>query len=125
MNGFGCARCIPDPPQKPSALPLRRVAALIDEPHFIVSIRACTACGQQFVSIFTERIDWKHGEDPQCSTLLPLTPDEAKAAVAAGEEVDLRALERLALSRPFLRDDWPDGPRTLAHLCGVLIGPHD
>lgn len=125
MSGFGCAHCIPDPPKTRSELPLKTVAALIDEPHFIVSIRRCTQCQQHFVSVFCERIDWAEGKDPQVSTLMPLTPEEAQTAMKAGETVDLRALEQLAYARRFLRDAWLGDGRSTEYLCGMLIGPHD
>jgi len=33
-------------------------AELIDESHVHVAILACGQCGQRFVSVFTETIDW-------------------------------------------------------------------
>lgn len=123
MASFGCSACIPEVAVKVSQLGLKPVARLIDEPHLGVSISACGACSQQFVSVFAERIDWVNGEDPQCSTLMPLTAEEAARMIAA---VNLAELSALGLQRPFLRDDWPAyGARSLEYGTGRLIGPYD
>jgi hypothetical protein len=43
----------------------QHIAGLVDESHFIVSIRRCVRCGQHFLIMFCERIDWADGDDPQ------------------------------------------------------------
>lgn len=119
---MSCAGCVPDPPRARAELPLKTTAVLIDEPHFIVSIRDCTRCRQRFVSVFCERIDWKEGKDPQVSALMPLTDEEAAAAV---NQLDLKAIEQLAYGRKFLRDVFHEDGRTLAYVCGAIVAPHD
>ena len=116
--------CIPSEPTTAGSLGLEVVAELHGDSHFDVSIRRCAACGQQFVWVFTETIDWDRGEDPQCKTVMPLTADEAKRAIARGVP-DYDELERLAATRRFLRDDWPSsGARTCEYTTGILIGIH-
>src|SRR6266511_4005147 len=65
--------------------PQRRI---VDDPHFLVSLRHCRRCGQVFVSIFTEFVDWE-GADPP-----------ADLRLASGRPVARRgpapAVERLA-----------------------------
>lgn len=122
---FGCEVCIPSEPVKASSLGLDVVAELHAESHFGVSIRRCAACGQQFVWVFTETVDYAGGEDPQCRTVMPLTADEAARAIERGTP-DFAELHRLSSGRRFLRDDWPaSGARTCSYTTGILVGPHD
>ncbi len=53
-----------------SALAVCKV--LTDESHFIVSIKACQVCGQLYLYVFYEEIDWEKGEDPQYRSLFPV-----------------------------------------------------
>ncbi len=120
---FGCSHCVPPVAPRISDLGLEPVARLVDESHLGISILACVSCGQQFLSVFTERIDWVKGEDPQCSTLLPMTKEEAARMIAKLEPAEVAAL---GLQRVFLRNDWPSGGgQTLGYTRGTLIGPHD
>lgn len=123
---FGCPACIPEVPVHESRADLKHLARLVDESHLGISIYRCAACGQEFISIFAELIDWANGEDPQCTTLMPLTQDEAARMIAAGENLDLAELTALGRERRFLRDDWPGtGIRTLEYTTGQVVGPHD
>src|SRR5262245_42703618 len=63
-SNFGCVRCWPPTPNAAweARGSLRRVADLVDESHFSVGIMACPDCAQRFVSVFTETIDWAHGD---------------------------------------------------------------
>src|SRR5690242_10499318 len=67
MQRFGCERCWPESAEAAyGALGTLTIdAELIDESHFRVTIRSCPDCGQQFVSVFAETVDWEAGEDPQ------------------------------------------------------------
>jgi hypothetical protein len=110
---FGCARCYGDDPQ--AVFDYQRGNGftghqpIITKSHFIVSLIHCGQCSQQFVSIFTESIDWAHGQDPQYTDLVPVTPAEAETILAAGEDVDLRYLGQLGDGRRRLSTDWPSG----------------
>src|SRR5689334_15312614 len=103
---FGCKQCIPIEPTTATSLGLELVVHLVGESHFGVSIRRCATCGQQFAWVFTETIDWDRGEDPQCTTVMPLTEGEAAGAIAHGER-SLADLAGIAVQRRFLCDDWP------------------
>lgn len=103
-----------------------RVRSLAAESHYGVQITACT-CGQHFVMVFTERIDWQGGEDPQDWLVMPI--DEAETSrLSACEEAELpgvvaelggarRFLVRSFPSHGSLRAWWREG--------GFAIGPHD
>jgi len=67
---------------------LRNHARLVDGSHFGVSIRVCPACSQRYVSVFAETFDWTDGDDPQYSTLLPITEAEAAALERSGSEIE-------------------------------------
>lgn len=123
----GCPACIPqNAPTRSDSLGLDPVSRLVDESHYIVTICACPNCGQQFVRIFTERIDWAGGEDPQRTTILPITHEEAQAMIAAGEHLDEAELSRMGLERRFLEFDWPsDESMRSRYTTGYLVAPHD
>lgn len=99
------------------------VASLVEESHFGLSLHACRSCGQRFVHLFAERIDWQGGEDPQDWLLIPISAAEADAVRVAGESA-VRALP----ARRFLLRDWPsgsDGPEVGWRDGPVLVPPHD
>jgi hypothetical protein len=125
---FGCERCWPEDPE--AAWAARRgltcEAELVDESHFHVLILACGVCGQRFVSVFTETIDWTGGNDPQYSTVLPLTREEAGALAQGGESGIETRLNALGSGRRSLMHDFPrDGPARTEWGAGMLVGPHD
>ena len=102
------------------------VADVVEESHFSIRIKACGACGQRWVSVFTETIDWVDGDDPQYWSLLPVTEREAEELVALGEAAEERIVE-LGRDRRYLQADHPKGKekRILWAQGGLLIGPHD
>ena len=72
---YGCPKCLPDSPDEAweAGLNLQRRHALIDDSHFHVLIASCPSCGQPFLWVFSELIDWQSGDDSQGWTLMPLT----------------------------------------------------
>ena len=120
---FGCGVCFP--PSADAAWTARQglaqVARLVEEPHVSVWIGACGTCRQRYLSVFTERIDWVNGEDPQDWALMPVTEEEAAAlvgGVSAGEiGVGRRCLRAYHPSDEGMRVFWSVGP--------AVIGPHD
>ena len=106
----------------------RLVAELVDESHFMASIRRCVLCGQHFLAMFCERVDWADGDDPQTRIVAPVSEPEARelqaAEVAANEYV---MLEIVAGERRFLYHDMPKGaPETLQWMSRPLFIPaHD
>lgn len=119
---FGCAHCYADDLDPATAAEHGRYeldTSLRDDSHFIVSIRRCKACGQKFISIFTEFVDWAHGEDDQYRTLMPLTDREAEDLVDG-----VRALFKigdLGATRRYLQSDWPRArPKTVRWARGAF-----
>jgi hypothetical protein len=128
MTQFGCKKCWPDDAQEAweARSQLAQHEAIVDDSHFIVRILACEGCGQEFLSTFTETIDWNDGDDPQYWSLIPVTPAEATRLVAAGEEGLRQALGALDRERRALQRDAPKGSmRTSYWSSGISIGPHD
>jgi hypothetical protein len=124
-EAFGCACCWPAEADAAwdARRSLDREAELVDEPHFHMMILACGACGQRFLSVMTETIDWAGGEDPQHWSLLPLTAYEAAKLGLGTSESELEAVGR---GRRSLRRDHPaGGPARTSWSTGVAIGPHD
>lgn len=121
---MSCDACRPvPPPVEAGALGLVHAGALVDESHLIVSLRRCPACAQRFLWVFTERIDWTGGDDPQTWTILELTDEEADRLAA---DRDFAPLQAAAATRDALRIHHPArGPRVSAYGRGPLIGWHD
>lgn len=108
----------------------KRIAELVDESHFGVSIARCVRCGQHFLSLFCERVDWADSDDPQTVVAVPVSEDEVQrlqnqsANIAADENI---ILEIVAGERRILYHDMPKGaPETLAWMTRLLFIPgHD
>lgn len=104
---------------------LQTRTSLIDESHYAISLRQCSICGQSFVSVFTETVDWADGEDHQYRTVMPLMEQEAGELESSVTNIE-RVLESLAPQRKTLRSDFAKGKgiaRYWSH--GIAIGPHD
>ena len=127
LNGFGCVRCWPTSAEDAwiakSGSTVDRF--LIDEPHYIVSIWLCPTCTQRFLSITTETIDWKDGEDPIYRTLIPITKQEAESLKRSGRPTE-DMLNAIGRDRRSLKYDYPkDSPPTTYWSTGVRVGMHD
>ena len=125
MNRFGCNECLPDGADEAwEAFGKSEIdARLIDEMHFIVLVRSCLSCGQRCVSVFTETIDWEHGEDPSFRTVLPITEEEVLMLTTADSQVVESLLYGLDSTRQSLCRDWPTGAEA-KNFWGRGIRPH-
>ena len=119
---YGCPRCFgADADGAWAAMRATRVRSLVQESHFGVHVARC-ACGQHYVEVFTERIDWRDGDDDQTWLVAPLTIEDV-ARLMRASEAELHAIVNdAARGRRFLvRHDgrcwWRDD--------GFAIGPHD
>lgn len=127
MTDFGCPRCFGD--DADAAWTASReisVRALVDESHFSVRLTACR-CGQRFVSVFMERIDWSGGEDDQTWLVLPVREDEAARLEACAEDALPGTLAAVGEGRRFLVRSFPTGGALSAwwREGGFSVGPHD
>ena len=119
---FGCKRCGASSAQAAADNrdQLKLVAELVDRSHFAASILECP-CGQRWLSIFTEIIDWSEGNDAQYCTLLPVTKSEADELQEQGTNVSPNLLRQKGFNRRYLqignRVVWADGQ--------LPISPHD
>lgn len=80
----------------------------IDESHFIVRMVECKACGDRALVVFTEQVDWKHGDDPQCWHLVPLTRAEAEYAIGQDAQQVLAIAGEICRNRRQLIVDMKD-----------------
>jgi hypothetical protein len=104
----------------------RREARLMDEPHFSVVVFACAACGQRFVDVFCERIDWQGGQDPQAWLIVPVSEEEARTLEGLADAALERAIVAIAPKRRCLAVDHGGGPRLTRFVVGPhLLAPHD
>lgn len=121
---FGCARCWPDEAKEAwAAVDSLEVQAVLEaESHFDVSIRSCSTCGQRFVLVFLEAIDWEDGDDPQYWTLMPVTAAEMRTLTREADRDLIAALNRLGPGRRCLHRDWPKGkPIQVAWARGMFV----
>ncbi len=51
------------------------VKSYVEDSHNSTRLVRCEECGQLYIRIFTEEIDWINGEDPQHAIIFPV-PDE-------------------------------------------------
>lgn len=127
LASFGCPRCFGHEADLAwSAARTTRLRALVEDSHFSLQLTAC-ACGQRFVTVFTERIDWEGGEDDQTWLVAPVTEQEA-ARLDATAPGDLpRAVTDTCQARRFLVRAFPTqgSLRAWWREGGFVIGPHD
>lgn len=125
---MSCARCSPQKlPQDfySHISELEQVTSLLDDSHFMLNIKKCPACQQQYADVWTEFIDWNEGKDAQYSTVIPISDDEAARLIASERQPDLRWLSsltegrrKLVLDYPTGKDsryEWRDGPVMLSY----------
>lgn len=98
---------------------------LIDESHFIVSVRCCGSCSQHFLQVTTETIDWQDGEDPIYRTVIPISQAE-KANLLAEKPLSEGAVATVGVGRSALRYDWPKGAEPSVYWgTGMRLLAHD
>ncbi len=127
MSQFGCDRCWSSEAsvawQAVTDIPIEMF--LIDESHYIVSIRACPSCSQRYLQVTTEIIDWTDGEDPVHRTIIPIDNAE-RARLTIGKAPDTSVIEAVGAGRRSLNHDWPKGQDPSTYWgTGVHVGPHD
>lgn len=126
-SSFGCERCQgADAEVAWTSGRRRHLQSLVDESHYDIAITTCD-CGQHFVKVFTERIDWVHGEDDQTWLLLPVHPAEVQQLQQCPIP-ELRAMvTRFGEGRRFVVHWYPTGGAlsTAWRDGGFWIGPHD
>jgi hypothetical protein len=111
-HSFGCRRCYGEDPQSVWAYYEEGLVVeqeLVGDSHFLVQLRRCAECGQQFVWIFGEAVDCEGAEDAQHRSVVPLSVDEARSLSERGAPLDLPSVVALGRERRYLRTDWPTG----------------
>ena len=102
------------------------ITSLIDESHFSIRIRKCLACHQHYLSVFTETIDWKDGEDPQLWSVVPTQSDEIAELSDKNEHDIVELVRNFYPMRKSLCLDWPKGTdKKIFWRHGIIIGLHD
>ncbi len=122
---FGCAQCWPDSADAawPMMQKTERGDDICDESHLHIMLSICGTCQQHFLWVFTEKIDWAAGDDPQHWAVLPLTQDEVKARNYA---LSYDAAAPLQPTRRSLQVDAPKGGgMDIFWSTGLFIGSHD
>ena len=90
--------CVGEDPAKADEV-IRQAATtdtLVDESHYIAKILRCDRCGQQFLRLSYEMIDWNDGDDSQSWVSMIITQQQAeqlRAIAGPAFERDLSAME--------------------------------
>jgi hypothetical protein len=128
INVSGCEHCWPssaDAAWKARG-GLTHAAELIDESHYHVMMLACPHCGQRFLSVFTEKIDWSGGDDAQYWTVVPVTESEAAELARRGPELTEIEINSLGPDRKSLLRNCPTGEGPYEFWSkGTTVSPHD
>lgn len=98
---------------------------LIDESHYMVLLRHCQACGQHYLQVTTETVDFYDGEDPIYRTVVPIDEAERQRLLAAAP-LRTDVIERIGVDRQALKYDLPKGQEPSVYwVVGVRVGRHD
>ena len=107
---FGCSHCCPADASKAFGAETRRHEhTLVGSSHFDVYIARCTECGQRFVGICTEIIDWVDGDDAEYWDIVPITDEEASQLAALDENGSTFSVAALGDGRRYIKADHPTG----------------
>jgi len=87
--------------------------------HFTVHATRC-GCGQAFIIVFTERVDFHGGDDTQVELAVAVSGDELSLLQTASSLT--ATLTQLASGRQFLLKSTGQAPQWVAQ--GFSIGPH-
>ncbi len=123
-NNFGCSTCWPKEADQAwrAFTSMETEVELVNESHFMMTIRSCKKCSQQFLTLFTETIDWEKGEDPQYWTVMPITRTEAYQLSQDSGGIKPPGFPR---ERKSLFRNSKGGNATIYWGKGIEIGPHD
>jgi hypothetical protein len=126
-RGFGCERCWPSTPDEAweARRQLERTRELINESHFHVMILACSSCGQSFLSVFTELVDFG-GDDSQGRVLMPVTSGELRGLAEIPQDALEGEIYRIGRERRGLLRAYPrGGTPACSWRQGIPRLPHD
>jgi hypothetical protein len=127
MSEYGCEECWSSEAAEAwravRSIPIQ--AHLIDESHYIVSIRVCPSCSQHYLQVTTETVDWKDGEDPIYRTIIPID-DAERTELTSSKRLDANVIEGVGVGRQSLKFDWPKNQEPSTYWStGVRVGLHD
>lgn len=117
----GCSRCVGAAAAEAWDALGSATHTFVNELHYTVHATSCS-CGQAFIVVFTERVDYRDGSDTQVELAVAIWPDELEDLIDGFHPFE-SALTSLARGRPFLAKSTGDAPRWVDR--GFSIGPHD
>lgn len=124
----GCETCWPEEANEvPFASALKLEREIIDESHYRATVASCLRCGQHYIHLMTEEIDWSGGDDAIRLQRMPITNTEAaefRALVETKAEARMYALGQ-DQRKCWVRDAPTGGPETTRFAKGLYPSPHD
>jgi hypothetical protein len=127
MSEYGCKACWSSEASEAwravTSIPIQTY--LIDESHYIVSIRRCASCSQHYLQVTTETVDWNDGEDPIHRTIIPID-DAERTELTSSKRLDADVIEGVGVGRQSLKFGWPKNQESRTYWgTGVRVGVHD
>ena len=127
MSEYGCNECWSSQASEAwrsvTSIPIQ--VHLIDESHYIVSLRVCPSCSQHYLQVTTETVDWKDGEDPIYRTIIPIEIAEC-AELTSSKRLDANVIEGVGVGRQSLRFDCRKNQEPSTYwVTGIRVGIHD
>jgi hypothetical protein len=123
-----CPKCLGAEPTEAKARLLKEPReVIIADDHFSMSLRTCSQCGQSFLCVFSELVDWSNGDDSQAQHYIPISAEEAAAFRVAGEQGAEKLLHNTKLERMHLLSTYPRGKDLSVEWRDgiVFLLPHD
>jgi hypothetical protein len=119
----GCASCGgQDAMAAWASLHAQHMASPVREVHFGIDLKQC-GCGQPWVVVFAERVDYRDGDDAQTWLAVPVTPDEASVLTTCEPSRVPGGVAELGRDRRFLlRSNF--SPEIAWRDSGFSIPPH-
>jgi len=127
MSEYGCEKCWSSEASEAwravTSIPIQTY--LIDESHYIVSIRVCPSCSQSYLQVTTETVDWKDSRDPIYRTIIPID-DAERTELTSSKPLDAGVIEGVGVGRQSLKFGWLKNQEPSTYWgTGVRVGVHD
>lgn len=110
----GCGKCNAEDPEAAYAAlsDSPRIDALISRAHFDIELLRCESCGQPWVYVYAEFVNFAGDEDPDYRDYVPISEEELRELTSLEDrsyDAITTRVKSLAEGRTRLQADWPVG----------------